>query len=135
LAYLGLAIIMPAVILGTQGDLAQGWKFRGVSWSLIAGCAGAFGALGIIIAMTSGGKPIYVMPLVFGCAPVVNVFLSMFMSETERPTPMFYSGIILVSLGAAMVFIFQPKSLKPHGPPPAQASSPASPAETSTATP
>lgn len=118
LAYLALAVIVPSIILGANGDLVQGWKFKGVSWSLVAGAAGAVGALGIIIAMASGGKPIYVMPLVFGCAPVVNVIMSMYLSHADqKPSPMFYSGIILVSLGAAMVLIFAPKSPTPHGSP------------------
>ena len=38
---------------------------------------GAIGAVFIIYAFRSGGLPTYVMPLVFGGAPVVNVLFSM----------------------------------------------------------
>ena len=36
---------------------------------------GAIGALGIILAFNFGGKPVYVMPLVFGGAPVITTLL------------------------------------------------------------
>ena len=113
LAYFIVAIIIPAVILWTQGELHFSWQDRtGVTWSLIAGTAGALGALGIIVALSSGGKPVYVMPLVFGCAPVVNVFIAMrLMKETETPSALFYAGVILVVVGAATVLIFQPKAV------------------------
>ena len=62
----------------------------------------AFGALGIITALTSGGSPSYVMPIVFGCAPVVNTIVSMYMTKLfKEMTPGFYLGIILVALGAS----------------------------------
>jgi hypothetical protein len=124
IAYFIVAIIVPCAVLASRGTLGGGWGFTGLGWSLTAGTAGALGALGIILALSSGGKPIFVMPLVFGCAPVVNVFVSMYFSGTSlRDQPgfrlaMFTSGIVLVSLGAVMVLIFQPKppatALKPE---------------------
>ena len=42
----------------------------GTAWSLGGGAVGAIGALGVIMAFNLGGKPVYVMPLVFGGAPV-----------------------------------------------------------------
>ena len=42
----------------------------------MGGAAGALGALGIIMAFNFGGKPVYVMPLIFGGAPVVNTFFT-----------------------------------------------------------
>lgn len=112
-AYFVVAIILPLVILASRGQLAGDWSFSGISWSLIAGAAGAFGAMGIILALTSGGRPIYVMPIVFGGAPVINVFLSMYWSKAwkEGISPIFYAGIILVIAGAATVLIFAPR---PH---------------------
>lgn len=113
-AYFVVAIILPAVILMSQGKLSGGWSFPGVSWSLIAGAAGALGALGIILALTSGGKPIYVMPLVFGCAPVINVFVSMYFAKIKLSdiSPIFVAGMILVAVGAVTVLIFQPRPAK-----------------------
>ena len=40
--------------------------------------SGAIGALGIVLAFTFGGAPLYVMPLVFGGAPVINAFLTIY---------------------------------------------------------
>ena len=113
-AYLLIAIIVPTVILVSKGEFAADWHFSGITWSMIAGTAGALGAFGIIIALTSGGKPYVVMPLVFGCAPIVTVAVSMFLSGTSfsELKPMFLAGLILVSAGAATVLIFQPKAPK-----------------------
>ena len=80
ISYFVIAVVVPVVLLNTvgekMGEAGEGfWTFSGTMWSLAAGAAGATGALGIILAFFFGGKPTYVMPLVFGCAPVVNAFL------------------------------------------------------------
>lgn len=110
-SYVVIAIIVPVVILTATGNLKSQWTVPGVAWSLGAGCAGALGALGIILAMTAGGKPTFVMPLVFGCAPVVAVAVSMYFAglSWQHVSPIFIAGLILVSVGAATVLIFQPK--------------------------
>ena len=41
-----------------RGGEKGGWTRRGVFWSLLAGTAGALGALGVILALGFGGKPI-----------------------------------------------------------------------------
>ena len=108
LAYFVIAIIVPGVLLKVTGEKG-GWTVGGTIWSLIAGAAGALGALGIILAFTSGGKPIYVMPLVFGCAPVVNTLYTMFTNkEHGRPSPWFLAGLIIVAAGAVLVLVFKP---------------------------
>ena len=114
-AYFVIAIIIPVLILAAQGKLSGDWSFSGVSWSLAAGAAGAFGALGIVLALTSGGKPVYVMPLVFGGAPIVNVIVSMYFAKIpwRDVNPIFYAGMILVAVGAVTVLAFQPKAHKP----------------------
>ncbi len=110
-AYLIVAIIVPIGILLAQGELSGGWSTDGIRWSMLAGCAGALGAMGIILALTSGGKTIYVMPLVFGVAPVVNTFLSMYWSKSWKTgvSPIFYVGLALVIIGAATVLIYAPR--------------------------
>jgi uncharacterized membrane protein len=112
MAYFLIAIIVPVLFLSSTGQLGGGWHFKGVTWSMLAGTAGALGALGIILALSSGGKPIYVMPLVFGGAPVVNVLLAMYWSKAykEGISPLFYAGLILVVVGAVTVLVFQPRS-------------------------
>ncbi|MHB8972591.1 MAG: hypothetical protein ACYC3X_21625 [Pirellulaceae bacterium] len=120
-AYFIVAIVVPVLVLASQGELRGGWTFAGISWSLAAGAAGAIGAIGIILALSFGGRPIYVMPLVFGGAPVVNTLFSMYLTKAykEGISPIFYAGLILVIAGAATVLIFAPRAPKPEGTPPA----------------
>lgn len=80
-------------------------------WSLGAGTLGAIGALGIIYAFNFGGKPIFVMPLVFGFAPVINtLFETTTKGMLSEIKPLFYPSLALVIFGAMMVLIFAPKS-------------------------
>jgi hypothetical protein len=108
LAYFLIAVVVPTAYLKLKGEVGQ-WSTTGTLWSLAAGAAGAIGALGIILALTYGGNPIYVMPLVFGGAPVVNTFLTMFMARSYKEAgPVFFAGLILVVAGAATVLLFKP---------------------------
>jgi hypothetical protein len=108
LAYFGIAVLVPGVLLTTRGEQGH-WSTTGTIWSLAAGAAGAIGALGIILAFKNHGNPLYVMPLVFGGAPVVNTFYTMFMSKTyKQANPIFIAGLILVVTGAVTVLIFKP---------------------------
>ena len=121
LAYFAIAVIVPIVLLSTSGETGE-FSLSGVIWSSAAGLAGVGGALGIILALTNGGTPIWVMPLVFGGAPIVNAFVAMWFAGSYREVreaPMFLAGLILVSMGAFMVLFFAPKGA-PHGPTAAQ---------------
>ena len=122
-AYFIVAIIVPVVILASSGRLGGDWSAKGITWSLIAGAAGACGALGIIMALTAGGKfaPIYVMPLVFGGAPIINVFAQMYFQKIpfSKISPIFIAGMIMVIAGATVVLVFKPKPEKPHAAAPA----------------
>ncbi len=112
LAYFGIAVLVPGVLLSTRGEQGH-WSATGTIWSLAAGAAGAIGALGIILAFKNHGNPLYVMPLVFGGAPVVNTFYTMFMSKTYKQlNPLFLAGLILVVTGAVTVLIFKPGVVK-----------------------
>ncbi|MFN5757594.1 MAG: hypothetical protein ACK48M_12510 [Planctomycetia bacterium] len=108
LAYFLIAVLIPLVLL-SRGERG-GWTTKGVIWSLLAGTAGACGALGVILALGFGGKPIYVMPLVFGGAPVVNTLLTAFMNRAfDQLKAPFLAGLILVILGAVTVLVFKPQ--------------------------
>jgi hypothetical protein len=108
LAYFVIAVLVPAIWLRLYGEKGK-WTATGTLWSFIAGAAGALGALGIILALTFGGNPIYVMPLVFGGAPVVNTFTTMYMGRSfKNISPVFLAGLILVIAGAVMVLVFKP---------------------------
>ncbi|MBW3595636.1 MAG: hypothetical protein KY475_00010 [Planctomycetes bacterium] len=117
-AYFFIAILAPTALLAAQGALTEAWTVSGIGWSMGGGAAGAFGALGVILAMSSGGRPIYVMPLVFGGAPVVNTLTAMYVKGTLSDiSPMFFAGLILVAVGAVVVLVFQPRPAKKPGKP------------------
>jgi hypothetical protein len=111
LAYFAIAVVVPLLAM-TGISEPGGWPILGTSWSLAAGAAGAVGALGIILAFNYGGKPIMVMPLVFGGAPVVNTLVSIvfFDKTTSQVGAFFYASLVLVVAGAVIVLLFAPKS-------------------------
>ncbi len=75
----------------------------------------ALGSLGVILAFTFGGKPIYVMPLVFGLAPVINTLISIATSQNLAAiSPVFYAGLIIVVAGAVSVLVFAPRGKPPE---------------------
>lgn len=110
LAYFLIGVLVPVIALSSQGGL-KGFNAGG---SLAAGMGGALGAVGavcIIWAFRSGGLPNYVMPLVFGGAPLVNVLFSMWLHPPKAaPNPLLYVGFLLAALGAGMVLYFKPAS-------------------------
>lgn len=107
-AYFLIGVIIPVVSLSAQGDLGQ-FDRAGLITATIAGALGASGAVCIIWAFRTGGLPVYVMPLVFGGAPIVNVLLAMVLHPPKSAiNPMLYAGFALASLGAAMVLYFRP---------------------------
>jgi hypothetical protein len=107
-AYFLIAVLAASVYLAWFGEQGH-WSFRGTIWSFLAGVVTAVGALGVILALTHKGNPIYVMPLIFGGAPVVNTIVTMIMSKTHREAgSLFYAGMILVIAGATTVLVFSP---------------------------
>ena len=107
-AYFLIGVLVPVVALGTQGQLA-GFDGAGSITATVAGGLGAIGAVCIIWAFRTGGLPIYVMPLVFGGAPIVNVLISMLIHPPRNPiSPMLYVGFVLASVGASIVLYFRP---------------------------
>ena len=86
-AYFLVGVLVPVAGLSAQGNLS--------------GC--------IIYSFRSGGLPLYVMPLVFGGAPIVNVLYSMAVHPPKvAPSPLLYVGFALASIGAGMVLYFRP---------------------------
>jgi hypothetical protein len=116
LAYFLIAVVVGYLWLAATGE-ASTFNFTGTFWSLMGGAAGAIGALGIIMAFNFGGKPVYVMPLVFGGAPVVNTFFTITASGLwDQVNALFVAGLMLVIAGAAMVLVFAPKGSPPPKP-------------------
>jgi hypothetical protein len=134
LAYFLIGVIVPGIWLYLYGEKGE-WTVHGIIWSVAGGAMGAIGALGIIMAFKFGGRPVYVMPLVFGGAPVVNAFLTIFLADRMKEIgPVFLAGLVMVVLGAVTVLMFAPDASPPAAPaaPAEVAAAPATPATDAT---
>ena len=108
LAYFLVGVLVPVVTLSSQGQL-NSFNMDGSVAALAGGALGALGAVCIIFAFRAGGLPIYVMPLVFGGAPVVNVLFTMAMHPPKSAiNPLLYLGFVLAAAGGALVLYFKP---------------------------
>ena len=108
-AYFFLAVLIPGLIMWKNG---ADWSFpaKGMMFGLLAGSLGAIGAICVIYSMKSGGSPLYVMPIIFGCAPLVNVIVSSIAQPPkEAINPLFWLGVLVLASGAGMVLYYQPK--------------------------
>jgi hypothetical protein len=109
-AYFLIGVLVPGVSLGAQGDLSN-FDRGGLVTATLAGALGALGAVCIIYSFRFGGLPLYVMPLVFGGAPIVNVLLSAILHPPKSaPHPLLYVGFLLAATGAGMVLYFRPRA-------------------------
>jgi hypothetical protein len=125
IAYFLIAILIPTAILWTRGK--PNWNTTGVTLATLAGAAGAIGALCVIFATFEyKGPRIYVAPLIFALAPVINTLVSLFWHPDKSalhfslpdvpPHWTLYIGIILTGLGAGLVLFSKEYSESQHGP-------------------
>jgi hypothetical protein len=109
-AYFLVGVIVPVAALSAQGQLS-GFNTAGLTAATVSGALGALGAACIIWSFKSGGVPLYVMPLVFGGAPIVNVLYTMALHPPKSAVnPMLFVGFALASIGAGMVLYFRPSA-------------------------
>lgn len=118
-AYFLIAIIFPIVMFYSgQADMPQ-WNAYGVSFATLAGVAGALGALFVIFANRAVPRGLdyrmYIAPVIFALAPVLNTVISLFWHPNAAlheafhfglktmPGWKFYVGILLTGAGAALV--------------------------------
>jgi uncharacterized membrane protein len=103
----GIAYFITAVIVPVGLMLARNQAFeftaRGVTFATLGGISGAAGALCIVLSIGSGGSPLYIAPLVFAGAPIVNVLVSLAWKSRQVPGPLFFVGIVLAAVGAGLV--------------------------------
>jgi hypothetical protein len=133
-ALIGLAAMALLKLRGSN------WSFNsgGITWSLIAGGAGAVGAFTLVLALGAaaqiykGAAAAAVMPIVFAGAPIVNTVVAMSAHPPEGglkslPIP-FVLGCVLAATGAFMVAKYAPSNVGTPPQAPATQSAPASPA-------
>lgn len=112
LAYFLTAVLAPAGVLLLRG---ASWSFpvAGLSWSLLAGLAGAAGAFCVLLAFGAKGSPATVMTIVFAGAPIINATIALMLHPPQgglRSIPLpFFAGILLAVTGAALVTTYKPK--------------------------
>lgn len=109
-AYFLIGVLVPVAALSAQGGLSN-FNGGGLVTATIAGALGAAGAACIIYAFRTGGLPLYVMPLVFGGAPLVNVIATAVIHPPRTaPNPMLYVGFVLAAIGAGLVLYYRPSA-------------------------
>jgi hypothetical protein len=108
IAYFLIGVLVPIAGLSAEGNLSN-FNSTGLITATIAGALGAAGAACIIYAFRAGGLPIYVMPLVFGGAPIVNVLVAMVIHPPRSAiNPLLFVGVALAAVGAGMVLYYRP---------------------------
>lgn len=134
-AYVLLAVLIPLVIFMLNGTSNLKWTTNGLTFSSLAGVAGALGAICVVFA-TANAAPedrLYIAPLIFALAPIINTIVSLFwhpsaanawhfdMPKTS-PGSLFYVGILLAAVGTFLVLYSKESSeaavVKPVAPAP-----------------
>jgi hypothetical protein len=123
--YFLIAILFPIGILWARGVMPQ-FTLIGTTLASLAGVAGAVGALCVIFATVEfKGPRIYVAPLIFALAPVINTLFSLIWHPTTEspfhfgppeyaPGWKLYVGILLAGLGAALVLYSKEEAEEQH---------------------
>jgi drug/metabolite transporter (DMT)-like permease len=124
-AYFVIGVIFPLIAFLTGWQPWPEVNTTGLAFSGLAGVAGAVGAICVIFATKAAVEAgmaqtppdrnafkVYIAPLIFGLAPIINVLVSMlwhpqvndpFHFSWESPHWLLWVGIVLVGLGAGLV--------------------------------
>jgi drug/metabolite transporter (DMT)-like permease len=102
IAYFLTAVLIPVSIMLVRGDKFE-FSAYGATFATIGGVAGAAGALCIMFAIGFGGSPLYIAPLVFAGAPIVNSIVGLLWKTQAMPDWRFFAGILLAAVGAFLV--------------------------------
>jgi len=127
IAYFLIAVLVPIALLTTV-EAAPKWSATGITFATLAGVAGALGALCVIFATRSDPTAkLYIAPIIFALAPVLNTVVSLFWHPSPAgvfnfgldhpPGWMFYVGILLTGAGAALVLYSKEVAEGQKGPP------------------
>ena len=140
-AYAVIGVAAYGLLKGRGSNMDFGTS-GGITWSLVAGLAGAAGAFTLVLALGAAGSPVAmggggygalaavaVMPIVFGGAPIVNAIVTILKSPPadgiKAISPLFYLGMALAITGVVVVVKNAPQPA-PGGHGPAPAAKPAS---------
>jgi hypothetical protein len=125
-AYLVLAVVIPVALMATRDDAQPDWKANGLVFSGLAGAMGAVGAICVIFASKAAVDAaksenvnpatyrIYIAPLIFALAPLINTLLSLVWHpkpgdpwhfDVVLPGWKLVAGIVLVSAGTFLVLL------------------------------
>jgi drug/metabolite transporter (DMT)-like permease len=117
-AYFLIAVLLPLFLFFSGKEPWPPLKPVGLIFAGLAGVAGAAGALCVIFAAKAAGGPkakeyLYIAPLIFGLAPVINTLVSSIWHPSPKDGPFnfflelpgwkLWLGILLIGLGAALV--------------------------------
>ena len=129
-AYFVIAVVFPLARSWSVGEPIPS-KSVGIIFASLAGVAGALGALGVIFA-TANAQPedrIYIAPLIFCLAPLLNNVVSLFWHPTgdnpfhfstpeKMPSWKLFVGVVFVGIGAGLIlFSKEEMEQKPASPP------------------
>lgn len=141
IAYFLTAVLVPCLFIfvlnndpTAKDPMKLNFEMGSMKWGLAAGIAGAAGALCVIFAAkTAGpGAALYIAPLVFAGAPIINTIASMTVfshGRIQSPSAPFYLGLVLAAAGAVMVMLNKP-GLLPATEPDVTAQADANPSDT-----
>jgi hypothetical protein len=140
-AYFVLAVVVPVVLMSLRDDAKPEWKTNGLVFSALAGVAGAVGAICVIFASKAavdaakaGGAVspqeiakyrIYIAPLIFALAPMINTLVSLVWHPKpgnpwhfafEMPGWKLPLGILLVASGTFLVLFSKEEAEASKGP-------------------
>ncbi|MFO0935162.1 MAG: hypothetical protein U0798_01440 [Gemmataceae bacterium] len=132
IAYFVLAVVIPVALMATRTDAKPDWKMVGMVFSGLAGVAGAVGAICVIFAskaavdaaraegLTSPEEiakyRMYIAPLIFCLAPIINTVLSTFWHPNAKtgdwavfhfdlPNWKMWLGIAFAAVGTFLVLM------------------------------
>jgi hypothetical protein len=144
-AYFVIGVVFPLAMFLTGYYPWPEMRTNGLVFSGLAGVAGAIGAICVIFATQAArsaaveadpARPdalkVFIAPLIFGLAPVINVVVSIFWHPEKgnafhfgfaTPHWLLWVGIILVSIGAGLV-LYSKELSEAASPPPSQKTEP-----------
>lgn len=140
IAYFVMAVVFPLALFLSGQEQWPGLKTTGLVFSGLAGVAGAIGAICVVFASSAAVKQaaaegvnpatyrMYIAPLIFGLAPVINTLLSSVWHpkpgdpwhfEVEVPGWKLWAGILLVGAGTFLVLYSKEEAEAGKAKPPA----------------